>query len=225
MRRGPQAPGHRELSRLRAENLRLRELLGLNGKQPTSVVSPAVGNLLAARSGIALDLGCGEAKQPGFVGMDVRELETVDIVHDLNRHPWPLPDGSVIRMMASHVLEHIPPVAVGPAGTWFPFVALMDEAWRVGRPGCEFLISAPYWRSEGFAQDPTHINAINETTFAYFDPLNHTKLWWIYRPKPWYYRYVAWDPIGNIEVLLMRHSEEEERWEEERKQWGPMTVG
>ena len=33
-------------------------------------------------SGILLDIGCGENKNKGFVGMDKRPLEGVDIVHD-----------------------------------------------------------------------------------------------------------------------------------------------
>jgi hypothetical protein len=143
----------------------------------------------------------------------------VDIVHDLNVHPWPLQDGIVNRIVCSHVVEHIPPVAINGKGTWFPFAAFMDEAWRVSNVGCEFMISAPYWQSPGFAQDPTHINCINETTFAYFDPLNHTQLW------GWYYRYVSFDPIGNIEVLMMKHSEDSDLWTEEREQWGPMDHG
>ncbi len=184
-----------------------------------------IDELIYGKQGINLDIGCGAHKQPGFVGLDIRALPGVDIVHDLNVHPWPLPDECVNRITCSHVVEHIPPVAVNELGTWFPFMAFMDAAWRISNPGCEMMISAPYWQSPGFPQDPTHINPINETTFAYFDPLNHTKLWGIYQPRPWYYRYVSFDPIGNIEVLMMRHSEEEEKWEKERETWGPMTLG
>ena len=181
--------------------------------------------VVSAALGMSLDLGCGAHKQPGFIGLDIRDLPGVDIVHAINVHPWPMKDEVCNRIMCSHVAEHIPPVAVNGSGTWFPFVSFMDEAWRISRPGCEFMIAVPYSTSPGFAQDPTHINMINETTFAYFDPLNHTQLWTIYTPKPWYYRYVAFDPIGNLEVILMRHSEDEKLWEKERKNWGPMNFG
>lgn len=181
--------------------------------------------LIEARQGIQLDLGCGANKQPGFVGMDVRDVPGVDIVHDLNVHPWPLPDRSVTRVMASHLVEHVPPTAVTAEGTRFPFVEFMDEAWRVCQAGAEFLIAAPYYASPGFAQDPTHINMVSEVTFAYFDPLHHTGLWHIYKPKPWYYRFVSFNPSGNIEVVLMRHSEDEDQWREERETWGPMQFG
>ena len=61
-------------------------------------------------TGIRLDIGCGANKQSGFVGMDMRDLPGVDIVWNWNNFPWPLPNGSVLVAMASHVVEHINPV-------------------------------------------------------------------------------------------------------------------
>lgn len=179
--------------------------------------------LLAEKSGVHIDLGCGENKQPGFIGVDIRPLPGVDVVQDLLVFPWEIPDECATRIMASHLVEHIPPTSVNGKGTWFPFITFMDEAWRISKVGCEFMISAPYWLSPGFAQDPTHCNAINETTFAYFDPLNKSRLWEIYKPKPWCLRFISFNPQGNIEILLMKHSED--NWEKEREQWGPMRLG
>ena len=182
-------------------------------------------HLVRNKAGIQLDIGCGANKQPNFVGMDIRALPGVDIVHDINVHPWPLDDECVIRAMASHMLEHIPPVAIAEEGTRFPFVEFMNELWRVSKPGAEFMASVPYGSSPGFLQDPTHVNPINEATFAYFDPLHRTQLWLVYEPMPWYYRYVSFDPIWNLEAVLMRHSEDETLWKQEREQWGPMRLG
>ena len=183
-----------------------------------------IATLIEKAQGIHLDLGCGANKQRNFVGMDVRPLDGVDIVHDVNVHPWPLPDECTTRIMASHLVEHIPPTAINGKGTWFPFIEFMDEAWRISKVGCEFMIAAPYWLSPGFAQDPTHCNSINETTFAYFDPLHQSQLWSIYKPKPWYYRFVSFNPVGNIEIMLMRHSEDRDEWQKERDGWGPMRL-
>ena len=52
----------------------------------------AVEELIEKQSGIRLDIGCGANKAPGFVGMDMRALPGVDIVHDVEQYPWPLPD-------------------------------------------------------------------------------------------------------------------------------------
>ena len=53
-----------------------------------------------------LDLGCGKNKQAGFVGVDERAFEGVDVAHDLRR-PWPWSDSSVDEVHCSHFLEHL----------------------------------------------------------------------------------------------------------------------
>lgn len=157
--------------------------------------------LLAEKSGIRLDVGCGENKQLGFVGMDVRDLPGVDIVHDWNDIPWPLPDESVLVAMASHVVEHIQP--------WnFGFIKFMDEVWRVLKPGGQFAMVLPHGLSQGYQQDPTHCNQCNENTFFYFTP-GHP-LYNIYRPKPWKLEFREWSPNANIEVILVKILAQEE---------------
>lgn len=80
------------------------------------------------------------------------------------------------------------------------------------KPGGEFAISCPHGSSQGFLQDPTHCNALNEATWAYFDPFEirtHGMLYSIYQPKPWRVKYLAFDPSANIEVILVKRSLEE----------------
>lgn len=178
--------------------------------------------------GIRIDLGCGAHKQPGFVGLDVRALPGVDVVCDLTKFPWPLPDACASLVMSSHLMEHLNPMApdarlVGLLklllakgtitkaeadeyiGTIDPgplFIAFMDEVWRVLKPGGKFMSSMPYAGSSGFFQDPTHINQINAATFAYFDPLAVGGLYTIYTPKPWKIEACSYAVNGNIEVVL-----------------------
>ena len=112
-----------------------------------------VAALLAERAGVRLDIGCGRAKQDGFVGMDVREVEGVDIVHDLETFPWPIDPDTCLVVLASHILEHIKPWKfMDPAGR----PCVMGEIWRVLKPDGQLLISCPYGVSAGFVQDPTH---------------------------------------------------------------------
>ena len=63
-----------------------------------------VAELLASKSGIQLDLGGGANPQRGFINMDKRELPEVDIIHDLEAFPWPLPDECAMRIIASHLV-------------------------------------------------------------------------------------------------------------------------
>lgn len=160
------------------------------------VLSP-LESLLAERGGIRLDIGCGGNKQPGFVGIDVRPLPGVDIVHDVTTYPWPLPEGCVLMAFASHLVEHIPPHNFG-------FINFMNEVWRVMKPGGEFAIATPHGSSQGYLQDPTHCNPCNEATWAYFDPTHPSGLYNIYQPSPWKITHLSWSPAANIEVVMKK---------------------
>lgn len=167
-----------------------------------------INKIIKEMGGINLDIACGRSKQPGHVGMDIQDLPGVDIVHNIIDIPWPLPDEIVLSAVASHIVEHIPPVAVRSDGTmWFPFLAFMDELWRVMKPGGEVAIATPHGYSPGFHQDPTHCNSFNENTFYYFDP-DHDA-YDFYTPRPWKIKeptrfFRTWNVMANINVVLVK---------------------
>lgn len=150
---------------------------------------------LIREQGIRLDIGCGSSKQAGFIGIDKLPLPGVDIVHDLETFPWPLPDESVSVAMASHVLEHINPAG----GT---FINVMNEVWRILKPKGQFAFVVPYAESFGMFQDPTHCNFINEATMNYFDPLHPSGFYNFYHPKPWKIIKQPFSRTGVLECLL-----------------------
>jgi hypothetical protein len=162
--------------------------------------------LIAERSGIRLDIGGGGNPQgPDWVNMDIRDLPTVDVVWDFEKIPWPLPDCCVTVAVASHVVEHVNPAKFG-------FINWMNELWRVMRYDGKVALALPHGYSPGYLQDPTHCNACNETTWAYFDPLEPNTqgmLYSIYSPMPWRIEFLAYDPSANIEVILVKR-----RWDE-----------
>lgn len=174
-------------------------------------------DVVKSLSGIRLDIGCGAWKQTGFFGIDVRELPGVDLVWDVNKHPWPLQDEVAILAVCSHLVEHIPPVAISEKkGTWFPFMEFMDEVWRLLKPDGQFAIACPHGHSPGMLQDPTHINFLNEATWAYFDPLEPNTqgmLYKIYRPKPWRIQSLNFSPATNMEVILVKRREDRSYYE------------
>lgn len=157
--------------------------------------SALIKKLLCERSGINLDVGCGSNKQEGFVGLDIRPLPGVEIVHDFEQFPYPLPGECCNSILCSHVVEHVAPHRFG-------FINFMNELWRISKPGARLMIATPYAGSHGYWQDPTHCNPCNETTFAYFDPSHPSGLFWIYQPKPWRIVTNAWHANGNLEVVL-----------------------
>ncbi len=146
---------------------------------------------LREASQVWLDAGCGDNKQAGCIGMDRRKRDGVDVVHDIEVVPWPFKDATFNRIVMSHIMEHLKPWLV---------VDIMDEMWRVMKPGGILMMVMPYPTSHGFYQDPTHIKSWNETTPRYFDP--ECELYKIYNPKPWKIEGCAWRSDGNIEIAL-----------------------
>jgi len=55
---------------------------------------------------VRLNLGCGHIPIPGFVNVDTRDLDHVDVVADVRRLPFPA--GSVAQIHSAHLLEHFP---------------------------------------------------------------------------------------------------------------------
>lgn len=188
-------------------------------------------SLFKSKSGIRLDIGCGANKMQGFVGMDYRPLEGVDIVHDVQLFPWPIPTESVQTAIASHMLEHISPDpgdsrttkllqllidkkvlkakdvqdTIGEIDPGPRFMRFMDEVWRILQFGSDFMAVFPYATSGGFYQDPTHVNHINEATWYYFDPLAAGgQLYGIYKPRPWEIKSLSTSLNGNQQVVLTK---------------------
>lgn len=107
---------------------------------------------------LRIDIACGGAKAEGWTGIDIADIEGVDIVHDLNVFPWPFEDNSVDAARCSHYIEHV-----------VDLISFMNELHRVMKPGAICEIWAPYYTSRRCWQDPTHVRAISETSFLYYN--------------------------------------------------------
>lgn len=141
-----------------------------------------------------LDLGCGPVPSNPF-GADVAygiDLNTRDnpniIVADLILDPIPFEDNFFDFVTAEDFLEHIPRIIYMPefyknrVTLKYAFVELMNEIWRVLKPGGKFLSSTPACHPSGDSDpascrttfgDPTHVNLISIDTFTrYFDYKN-----------------------------------------------------
>lgn len=104
-----------------------------------------------------LDLGCGKSKEPGAFGVDVHPFPGVDLVHDLDRVPWPLEDERFDRIIISHVIEHVNDP-----------VACMNEIHRVAQPGARVEITTPHFSNRCAYADPTHRRALSGRAFDFF---------------------------------------------------------
>jgi SAM-dependent methyltransferase len=123
----------------------------------------------------SLDLGCGVKPRNPFnaklsFGLDVRDDLAMGIKSaDLVLGPIPFEDQSFDFVTAYDFLEHIPRVVYLPERR-LPFVNLMNEIYRVLKPGGIFLSSTPIYPYGAAFRDPTHINILTDETFSlYFD--------------------------------------------------------
>lgn len=153
-----------------------------------------------------LDLGCGQIPRNPYqrkelAGIDIRPATDASgfdyRVANLTMHPIPFADDMFGSVSAYDFIEHVPRILATADGTRtrFPFVELMQEAWRVLAPGGMFYALTPaYPNAEAFV-DPTHVNIITERTHLYFcgsNPLAHMygfegrfnvlRAQWVHRP-------------------------------------------
>ena len=121
-----------------------------------------------------LDLGCGSKPRNPFnasilYGIDSRsDLESHIFESDLSVSPIPFEDNSFDFCTAFDFLEHIPRVLRVGNETKYPFISLMNEIYRVLRPGGLFLHSTPAYPAKEAFQDPTHVNIITYDTFPFY---------------------------------------------------------
>jgi SAM-dependent methyltransferase len=148
-----------------------------------------------------LNLGCAYKILPGYVNLDIHKHDGVDVVHDLNKFPYPLKDNEFDEILASHILEHVDDMP-----------KVMKELHRILKPGGRLVIRGPHFSGEGSWVDPTHKRNFTAGTFSFFCPRNADGLEEIYFDfsfrkfqskltfrKAWYYpwNYII-EPLMNL---------------------------
>lgn len=126
------------------------------------ILNPRVLEDLERGVPLRLDVGCGERPWPGYYGVDLVEMNGVDIIADLNEPLDLLPDNSVGAIISRHVLEHIPNL-----------VPLLAEFRRITRPDGKIEIVVPHFSNPYFYSDPTHVRFFGLYTFFYFAHPEH----------------------------------------------------
>jgi SAM-dependent methyltransferase len=109
-----------------------------------------------ARDAQKLHLGCGHVIKPGWVNLDSAPLPGVDVVHDIEKFPWPFEDASFDHISAFQLLEHV------------EYIPVLKEAHRILRPGGTFEIAVPHFTSRHNWSDPTHKKSFSIRTFEFF---------------------------------------------------------
>jgi SAM-dependent methyltransferase len=106
---------------------------------------------------VVIDLGCGNKKKEGAVGIDTVELPNVDITADIERGLGFLPDDSVDKIYCRSVLEHIENIEL-----------IMSEMVRILKKDGRACIYVPHFSNPYYYSDYTHKRHFGLYTFYYF---------------------------------------------------------
>lgn len=87
-----------------------------------------------------------------------------DIVHDLDRTPWPVADDAFDEVHAYEVLEHL-----GQQGDFRSFFAHFGEIYRVLKDGGIICATVPVWNDVWAWADPSHRRVIAPQTLVFLD--------------------------------------------------------
>lgn len=127
-----------------------------------------------------LDIGCGTQPRNPYgrdelYGIDIRAGLKIDGVVEiaaanLSLAPIPFADVYFDSVSAYDFFEHVPRVSLDhERGTSrFPFIELMNEIWRVLKPGGLLYAVTPAYPHRLAFSDPTHVNYIDDRTLGYF---------------------------------------------------------
>jgi len=105
-----------------------------------------------------LNLGCGKNRfVTDAITLDINPMTEPDIIHDLNKFPWPFPDNEFDMVYCMDVLEHLDDL-----------VKIMEEIHRISKPKAIINITVQHFSCSNSYTDPTHKHFFGLFSFDYF---------------------------------------------------------
>lgn len=120
-------------------------------------LEPMILSWAKRHGGIMLDMGGAHGKPAGYLSVDM--WGDPDIKLDITKEPLPFGDNEVSVIRCSDFLEHIKPEFV---------VSVMNEFYRVLKPGGYLITHTPAFPSKASVQDPTHVSFWCSNSFWYY---------------------------------------------------------
>jgi len=131
-------------------------------KKEATKIKKSLGSELLDAQGVRrldirkLNLGCDFDYKEGWINLD-QYPGRADIVHDLDKFPYPFKKDTFDYILASHVIEHLNNI-----------IKVMKELWRISKPDAIIEIKVPYYKSFNAFRDITHKHQFTWDSFSTF---------------------------------------------------------
>jgi SAM-dependent methyltransferase len=96
------------------------------------------------------------------ITLDINPDCKPDVIHDLNKLPYPFEADTFAEIHAYEVLEHC-----GSQGDWRFFFGQFEELWRILKPGGTIHITVPMVSSVWAWGDPGHTRVLPVQVFGF----------------------------------------------------------
>lgn len=111
-----------------------------------------------------LNLGCGKDLKEGYINLDIVDYGG-NMIHDINKFPYPFDDNTFDEIFASHVLEHL--------GS---FHNTITELYRILKPNGLLIVYVPFFLNTKYFGEPDHKIPFSIRSFDNYEYIGNRKL-------------------------------------------------
>ncbi len=105
-----------------------------------------------------LNLGCGSRPIKGYVNIDKFNLKGIDVVHDLNKFPYPFKDNTFDEIISEGCIEELD-----------DFIKVMEELHRISKNKAKIRIHTPAFPSFRALVHPYTKKIMTYESFDFFE--------------------------------------------------------
>ena len=105
-----------------------------------------------------LNIGCGNKKIEGYLGVDKFRCEAADYICDIENEKLPFEDNTITGIIIDNSIEH-----------FYDIPKVINELVRVSRKGTAIKIITPHFSSLKSWIDPTHVHHLSYFSFDHFE--------------------------------------------------------
>ena len=105
-----------------------------------------------------LNLGCGNDIWEGWINLDLMDDAGANVIHDLDKFPYPFKDNTFDKIVANNLIEHLHKPN-----------EFIKELWRISKNDCEIEIITPHFSSWDVWEDISHLRPFAYRSLCHFD--------------------------------------------------------